>query len=237
MPGTFGLIWVAEYKGTLGLFDVPNCAPNAQGLSKGLSGTEKFNVGNDDAQDIYIEQHGIGVASAGKDAQWADTVDLVFFSGHGAPGGMAVRVAGKDDSYAKASEIRLGDGQLKWLVVDGCEVLQHGSAGGGMPDNALARWRVIFTGLRQLLGFATECHDVADRGSLFAQHLGAKLTMREAWIKACMETEGHHANVRYAYLRAKSDAVDTANDKWDTATLHSDKPSPASGFVLGTGIC
>ena len=45
-----------------------------------------------------------------------------------------------------------------------------------------------------------------------AQYLNAGNTVRQAWIKACQDTED--SDTQWAYLRADAQGTDTFNDHW-----------------------
>ena len=59
--------------------------------------------------------------------------------------------------------------------------------------------------------------------------------MRDAWIRACTETEGSDRN--WAYMRADGDGTDTFNDHWwGEGFVSSDPTSPTTLFYL-RGSC
>ena len=200
--GTIGIEWVRNYHGLAG--DLTNTKPQAEGFYNTLSATRQFAWGDDLAWDQDFEQQNVGSPAAGTDTTWADDVDMVFFSGHGSPSDF---LFGKkiDDAKAKPSEIKWGNRDLEWIALDACNVLER--------DGVFDRWGwPVFKGLHIMLGFHTTTSDEADRGRILAQYLNAGNTVREAWIKACHDTED--SDTEWAYLRADAQGTDTFNDHW-----------------------
>jgi hypothetical protein len=216
-----GVEWVQKYHGRAS--NLSNTKDQAEGLYNRLSGTRSFNWGDDMAWDQDFEQSGTGSPTTGTDATWADNVSIVFFSGHGSSAGPMFGLAGFDDGLARPSEMRLGDGDLEWLVIDACEVL-----------NATGVWtRVepIFRGLHYVLGFHTVSSDESKRGRYLADNLDDGQNFRRAWRNACQETEG--SGRQYAYMRADNGSSDTYRDHWHgKGFVSSDPTSPTRFFYL-----
>jgi hypothetical protein len=182
--------------------------------------TKKFARGNDAAQDKHFEQKGIGFPTAGTDTTHVENVDMVYFAGHGTALGFEFGVE-KDDAVAKPAEIRWGDGRLKWVVINACDVLFHDAATNPVID----RWEQAFRGLRYILGFGSLASDETHRGELFAEHLNEGDTIGVAWTKACQATEDSGV---WAYLRADGNGVSTAQDTWINDADTRNKPNPPS---------
>lgn len=225
---SIGIEWVNKYHGRAS--NLSNNDNNARGFYQKLDGVEQFDWGNDNAWDQDFEQSGVGSPSSGTDRLWIDDVDIAFFSGHGAQTGLLFGVTAHDDGWARNSEMRLGDRDLEWIVFDGCEALDWD---GGAVWN---RWGwPVFRGLHYILGFHTTCYDRKDRGKKFAKRLNAGWTVREAWIRACVESEG--SDVWWAYLRADADGTNTFDDHWHgKGFVSSDPDAPATLFYLN-GRC
>ena len=141
--------------------------------------------------------------------------------GHGSPSGF---LFGKklDDAKAKPTEITWGDRQLEWIALDACDVLAR--------DGVFDRWGwPVFNGLHMILGFDTTTGDEPDRGRLLAQYLNAGWTVREAWIRACQDTED--SDTQWAYLRADAQGTDTYHDHWwGKGAVSSDPLNPTTLF-------
>ena len=213
--GTIGIEWVKKYHGLAG--DLSNTKPQAEGFYNTLSATRQFAWGDDLAWDQDFEQQNVGSPSAGTDTVWADNVDMVFFSGHGSPSGFLFGVK-TDDAKAKPTEIRWGNRDLEWIALDACNVLER--------DGVFDRWGwPVFKGLHMILSFHTTTSDEADRGRILAQYLNAGNTVRQAWIKACQDTED--SDTQWAYLRADAPGTDTYNDHWwGKGTVSADPVNP-----------
>lgn len=224
---SIGIEWVRKYHGKAG--DLTNTKPQAEGFYNTLSGTKSFNWGDDLAWDQDFETQGRGSPITGTDTVWADDVDIVFFSGHGSSGSFLFGVD-KDDHRARPTEIRWGDGDLEWIALDACNILER--------DGVFDRWGwPVFAGLHYILGFHTTTGDEPNRGRCFAEYLNAGWRVRDAWIRACQDTEG--SDTEWAYLRADqaSRSTDTYNDHWHGKGFVSGDPdSPSTLFYL-RGAC
>ena len=223
---SIGIEWVKKYHGRA--TNLSNTKDQAEGLLNRLSGTRAFNWGDDLAWDEDFEEQGVGSPTSGSDATWADSVDIAMFSGHGSSGGWMFGVANRDDGTAKPTEVQLGEDNLEWLVVDACEVLAR--------DGVFDRWGwPVFRGLHYILGFDTICRDEGKRGRYLADNLDDGDRMRDAWRKACQETEGSDRN--YAYLRADAAGTNTFDDHWHgKGFVSSDPRNPSTLFYL-RGSC
>jgi len=225
--GLIAIEWVQEYHGR---WENPaNTQQNAEGFYNTLSGTQKFAHGDDAAQDHHFEENGMGAPATGDDAGFVETVDIVYFAGHGTSLAFEFGVS-KDDARAKPAEIRWGDGRLKWVVLNACDVLLD------KPGfRAIDRWGQTFRGLRYILGFGTLTSDEPDRGQIFALYLNAGSTIREAWVKACQDTE--ESFTEWAYLRADGNGVSTRQDTWIDHANTPNKPNPPDAIHYVHGAC
>lgn len=126
----------------------------------------------------------------GDDLNWVDNVDMVYYSGHGYPGGFTFSSL-QDNWYINASaSLRLGDADLEWLALDTCSFLNN-------DDNlVVSRTKNMFRGLHIVTGFHTTAADSYDLGGIFtddmfgtasnpySHSLGAHLTVVQAWALA-----------------------------------------------------
>ena len=179
------------------------------------------------------------VDTPGEDIANAETVDMLYFCGHGDPSQIYFAekksgVADSDDT-APYDEINLGDGPLKWLVLDACQVLENTLISGNW--SIFNRWTKAFNpggGLRYILGFHTTCKNDNFRGKMFAQFLNPIQGnmdgeyIRIAWQYACEETEPNTSE--WAILRVGDQNSGIANDRWTSGVLQHDVPLvPGSG--------
>ncbi|MFF5078552.1 DUF6345 domain-containing protein [Actinoplanes sp. NPDC000266] len=225
---TIGIEWVNDYHSASS--NLSNNDNNARGFYNRLQGLRRFEYGDDLAWDQDFEESGAGKPAAGTDQLYADNVDIVFFSGHGSRSGASFGVKTFDDGTARASNMRLGNQDLEWLVIDGCEMLAH--------DNGFVfqRWGwPTLKGAHYILGFHTTAYDVKDRGEKFADRLNQGWTVREAWIRACVETEDD--DVSWAYLRADGEGTNTYNDHWHGKGFVSPDPSTPTMLAYARGTC
>lgn len=224
---TIGIEWVNKYHGRA--HELNNNDENARGFCNTLQGVKAFEYGDDVAWDEDFEQPGAGAPPAGTDQTYADNVDICFFSGHGTRTGAMFGIASHDDGWARFSEMRLGDQQLEWLVLDACECLADDS---GAVYN---RVRPIFTGVHMILGFHTTTNDSASRGMRFSQYLNSGERVRDAWIHACEDTAG--SAVQWAYVRADATGTNTYEDHWWGKGYVSPDPLPPVTLFYARGAC
>ena len=209
MAGEIGIEWVNDYH-SWWWPDLVNCQANARGFYNRLNGIQSFDWGDDWAWDEDLEESGAGTPSAGMDHWYADDVDI------------EPQVTGRDSGQAKHSEVRLGERDLEWLVIDACYVVREGAKYYNNCQN-------MFRGLHYIFGFHTVTYDNADRGEIFADYLNSGETVRNAWIKACQDTEG--SSVEWAYLRAASSGVTTYTENWHGAGTVSADPNPGTQTI------
>lgn len=222
---SIGIEWVKQYHGRSA--NLTNTKPQAEKFYNTLSGTRSFNWGDDLAWDQDFEQQGVGSPAAGTDTTWVDNVDIVFFSGHGSPSGALFGIADLDDGTVRPTEVRWGNKDLEWIAFDACNMLER--------DGVFSRWGPAFKGVHIILGFHTTTGDEAERGGYFAGYMNEGYTVREAWIKACKETED--ASTDWAYLRADGPGTDTYHDHWHGKGYVSPDPVNPTLLFYARGSC
>jgi len=197
-----GIEWVVNYAPAS--VNLPATRPQAERFWNTLSGEKAFNFGDNQAWDIDFEQQGTGFPSSGADRFVVELADITYFAGHGSVSGPLFSEPRRDDTLARPSEMRLGDGLANWVVFDACEVL--------LDPGVERRFSQVFNGLHYVLGFHTICSDEKARGGIFADYLNQGDRMRDAWRKACQETEPFW--LVWAYIRASTQAAETFVDHW-----------------------
>jgi len=117
----------------------------------------------------------------GHDSSWADDVDIMWYSGHGSPGGFTFNTF-HTDTVLTPADARWGNRDLEWLQLQSCNVLQDTTG----TNDYFARWGPAFAGLHILNGFDTVAGCVTGGlGGAFATRLfGTGLTVRQAWAAA-----------------------------------------------------
>lgn len=227
--GDIGIEWVKDYSARRGQWgSLSNTQTNAEGFYNTLNATQQFANGNNAAQDQHFEQANKGAPKAGSATIVVETVDMVYFAGHGTSLGFEFGVF-SDDARAKPAEIRWGEGRLKWVVLNACNVLLD------KPGfHAIDRWGQTFVGLRYILGFGSSANDEPIRGQKFAEYLNMGDTIGDAWRKAVEETEPP-ATI-WAYLRADGNGVTTDQDTWLAHASASSKPNPPAMLHYLQGV-
>jgi hypothetical protein len=123
--------------------------------------------------------------AGGDDSDWADDVDIAWYTGHGGPGGFTFNTNHTDKVLATA-DARWGNRDLEWLQLQSCNVLMDTN---GTKDY-FTRWGPAFAGLHMLNGYHTGAGCIAGSlGGAFANRLfsgpsGPALTVRQAWAAA-----------------------------------------------------
>jgi hypothetical protein len=117
--------------------------------------------------------------------------------------------------------LQLGDGSLRWVVVDSCRSLQVGHVNeeklGQDPDRAAQlrdavpgnTWTRCFAGLHIIFGFTGLSSDgswTADRGARFGKHAGAGEALAESWLDEAHSFWSDDAPVALAWGRSADDA-------------------------------
>ncbi len=94
----------------------------------------------------------------GLDQSYVDNVDLVFYIGHGWPGGFTFVSNQADGSVVYNDAVKWGNLDLEWLSLLSCSVLK-GYPGGTLPP-WYQRWGPDFDGLHLLTGFETTAYEL-----------------------------------------------------------------------------
>jgi len=178
-----GVEYVANYPGTSS--DLPNARNNAYGFYNYLrwyggacTVGHCYLWGDSNAWEEDFKRHDLG----GTNNYWADSVDIVFYEGHGWPGGFTFKTptgyGTHDDSSLTYTDARMawGDSDLDYVALLSCSVL---------ADSHVYDWRATMNGLNLLLGFKTTAYDVRNFGAKFAWNLAVGYQVRTAWFKAC----------------------------------------------------
>ncbi|MEW5804487.1 MAG: DUF6345 domain-containing protein [bacterium] len=100
----------------------------------------------------------------GADSNYVDNVDIAYFCGHGDVNGIKF---GTENSYCTCplSRMELGDGDLAWLILDSCQVLNY------TYIVYQSHWpNSTFKGLHMIFGHDTEASASAYRGRKFARY-------------------------------------------------------------------
>lgn len=111
--------------------------------------------------------------------------------------------------------MRLGDGSLRWVVVDACRSLQLQHVNeSGQPDylkdaNPLRTWDRNNGGLNMMFGFTGLCSDSAwthTRGRLFGYRAGHGEPLADAWLEEARSWIGDDVPVALAWGTTSEDA-------------------------------
>jgi hypothetical protein len=119
-------------------------------------------------------------AVGGNEHNYLDTVDLMFYVGHGSTGSFTFD-SNKDDHNLTPSDCNRawGDGDNEWVGLTSCQVLS---------DPNLASWASCMNGGHQILGFVTNASartGTATQGYNWAYYITNNWTVTGAWFKAC----------------------------------------------------
>lgn len=157
-----------------------------------------FEYGGSEVSDAHFEE-----GTSGQDTTHVELVDMVYFVGHGSSAGPRFRSPSTgNDGAALTTELRWGNAsssRLKRVALDCCSALLSKSTVTTPGSDTIVRWSGAFGGIHQILGFQNACTDEAERGGRFGGYLAAGETVRDAWRKACQESEDE--TCKYAILR------------------------------------
>ena len=178
----------------------------------------------------------------GKEHLYLDTVDLMFYIGHGSTGGFTFD-NWHDDTVLTPSDCNRswGDGDNDWVALTSCQVL---------GDANLWPWSQCMNGGHLILGFQTNANannPFSSQGYYFADYICQGWTVAAAWYKACDRSQPAGRVVRslineLAYLNDRpmcgaavcplaADSYDT--DAWvQTHVCGSEQPGPVPYELL-----
>jgi len=196
--------------------------------------TGLFNWGDSNAWEDDFKAN----ARGGHADQWAETADIVYFTGHGSPSGFYFRSDTPDDSEVigdfvtnssgNDGDLRLGHGDLEWLCLEVCNTLQMDATYSGANRDVFDRWADAFDGLHAILSFTTTSLDLATPGRYFAAALDGRwlnvvyglpsflfpgrypMKVIDAWF--FMAEVCQPSDVESAVLYANSPGTDTGKD-------------------------
>jgi hypothetical protein len=178
---------------------------------RAMGGTVKFDRGSNTARERDFRA---------KDHQFADAVNIVFFTGHANADGWEMRPPNQYRLSWKPlnnQPPKLGDEKLRWLVIGACGPLQN------TPTKAVDRWGRIFNGLHGMLGYGSESFSEVDEGQRFTEHLKDGLGVVDAWLRTAVEvqpakgTGGNNSGVIATALYAHGGDHATSKEVFNTA--------------------
>jgi hypothetical protein len=150
-----------------------------------------FNRGNHDAKEKNFKDPTKG----GNDDEFADDVDMTFFTGHAHPDGFLFCSSDTDQDLT-FQDARWGQTGVEWMVVAACDLL-HGENPEGKTWSE--RWGRAFEGLHLLLAYSNESYDNETEGTDLATYLLVNgLSVRQAWVQAA--TNSQPSDTNYAFM-------------------------------------
>ncbi|MFW9892984.1 MAG: DUF6345 domain-containing protein [Candidatus Thorarchaeota archaeon] len=171
--------------------------------------SQEFNWGEYSAWEEDFKDEAYG----GTDSEWVDAVDFVYYQDHGGPDGVTFRT-NNDDKSLLFRECRWGDGDLDTIAIDACSPLAWENSTG---HNVFERWADTLQGIHMVCGFSTTSHNARTRGTKFGTYMtgfGASpaLTIKDAWFRACAETEGSDILSAVFYASKSSNPLNPQQD-------------------------
>jgi Family of unknown function (DUF6345) len=152
-----------------------------------------FDFRGTNAWESDFKKTGLG---GGNDSTYVDNVDAQWYTGHGWSGGFTFKDTTHDDGSVVPSDADWGNGDLEWLQLESCQVLQDTT---GTAD-FFSRWGGTINGLHMLNGFDTSAYCIGGgTGADFADYLFPwtigpftlrnALTVRQAWAQMAIDKE------------------------------------------------
>lgn len=124
------------------------------------------------------------------DDTWVDDEDIVFYTGHANVNEWLLHTP--DDGSLHYTECggndRWGNQDLEWIIIAACGPLEDeliNPHGGG----DVFRWKPAFSGLHQLLGYASVTFDNNDEGKRVVQYMRDGDTVIDSWFRAAKEIQ------------------------------------------------
>jgi len=154
-------------------------------------------------------------AAGGNEHNYLDTVDLMFYVGHGSPSSFTFD-SSHDDAWLTPSDCSYawGNGDNEWVGLTSCQVL---------ADSNRSQWAACMAGTHQILGFITNASartGTATQGYNWAYYITNNWTVTGAWFKACDVSQPAGRKVRV--LAEESACYDdkpwsgiVCSDAWD----------------------
>lgn len=107
---------------------------------------------------------------------YIDSVDVVFYEGHGWPGGFTVRAP--DDEYVQHGEVQgfWGNVDLEWMFLLSCSVI---------ADSSRPNWYGAMNGMHGIAGFRNTAYDVSGFGASVATNIVFGYSYKDSWFKSC----------------------------------------------------
>lgn len=174
--------------------------------------------------------------------RYVDQVDAQWYTGHGWPGGFTFKSA-VDDTSIVPGDARWGNGDLEWMQLESCQVLQDTN---GRADY-FARWDEVFSGLHLLNGFDTNAYCInGGTGARFAEYLFPQkflwwtvrpaYTVQQAW--ATMANDLEPSGVRWRSISPMKGSISNLGDHfWGQGSVGPDiKPAQRTGFISISGV-
>ena len=128
------------------------------------------------------------------DDRWVDSVDLLFYTGHAGPSSWTATQPGTTNT-ASIRNTDLASGQdhwgrndLEWLIIAACGPHQHNGFVGS-TNNAFDRWRSVFDGLHNFLGYGAVTFDNTSEGRRFMELVRRGNSVHEAWFRTAREVQ------------------------------------------------
>lgn len=194
-----GIEWVNDYSGP-GLPFIPNTDDCARGFYNTLGNngfTRNFDYGNSSAQERHWEKSSV----EGQDTSYVETVDFVYFAGHGDEDefwfGVNTDGGGSYPYRVHHSGALWGDVDLEWVFLKACEVLK---------ESGQADWHAVYDNvgadLHGICGFHSSAYDTKTLGSTSAQYLLQSYSIKAAW-KTATSNDQHQYGTVWGAIQAR----------------------------------
>ncbi len=172
---------------------------------------------------------------SGLDASMADDVDLFFINTHGRNDDGIISLAynsQNDDWLANSRDWRLGDRDIEWLAIYGCDTVMRNNFG---PQGWNA-YNHIFHRLHLLLGAYDSMYDgwtTEECGEDFADNLLDGDTVKAAWMDGVSDwyVDNHPAVIS----AERASTYNGGSPDWPNTTMQRDKYHGRGGAVSDIG--
>lgn len=165
-------------------------------------------------------------SKGGDDSDWTDHVDMAYWQGHGSPTGFSFAgCSSNDDTKLSNTDARWGNGDLEWMSLFTCLILEGTSGGKAWWQ----RWGPAFDGLHQINSFHTISKHSSDHGVQYANYLlrSNPLPVRKAWAAASIDDQPGEVVWANMGVIGPNGSVNMNEYFWNKGTVGPDIPASA----------
>lgn len=219
-----------------------SCAQNSsngfRNVMNAKGHTKSFDWRGDNAWESDFKR----TSNGGHDDQYADKVDIAYYTGHGSPNSFTFENTTQDDGSITPNDARWGDNyNLEWMNLESCQVLRNVDGN----HDYFQRWASAFDGLHVLNGFDTNAQCNSSTGGRFAEYLFPRtflfwtspaMSVTQAWAQTARDLQPGGRRWR-SVSPIGANGVHNLNDRfWGQGSVGPDiRAHQRTGFIAISG--